>query len=78
MADSKTNLVRLLFPIVHYVKTNTLKGERGGVRFLFRISYPQHTPPLERCRPRHIKYCGDHCLDYNIENTSLPYTLNFA
>ena len=34
MADSKRTLVRL-FPIVHCVKTNTLKGGRGGVRFLF-------------------------------------------
>ena len=36
MADSNEPLA-LLFPIVHCVKTNTFKGGRGGVRFLFRI-----------------------------------------
>ena len=35
MADYKTNLVRLFFPIIHCVKTNLFKGGRGGSPRLF-------------------------------------------
>ena len=56
MADS-SNLLRLIIPIVHCVKTNTFKGWRGGVRFLFRIINTDSHHLSERAQslePQHV------------------------